>query len=126
MRVFHIGASDTTIAKRTSASLGTLQASLSQLCEAGLAEQDFERFEREVHALFIAAERELLADELEALDIDVPEVIIGGQRHRQVLRSSETYTSAVGPVTVRRALYRAGKGKSVVPMELRAGMVEGH
>jgi phenylpyruvate tautomerase PptA (4-oxalocrotonate tautomerase family) len=126
MRVFHIGASETTIAKRTSASLQTLQASLSKLCEAGLASQDFERFEREVHALFITAEREVLADELQTLDVDAPAVIIGGQRHRRVLRSSETYTSAVGPVTVRRTLYRTGKGKSVVPMELRAGMVEGH
>ena len=39
---------------------------------------------------------------------------------------AETYTSAVGPVTVKRTLYRAGKDKAVVPLELRAGMVEGH
>lgn len=91
-----------------------------------MAQEDFEDFEREVHALFVEAERDVLAAGLEGLDVDLPYVIIEGRRHHRVLRSRETYLSAVGPVAVTRMLYRAGKGKSVVPMELRAGIVEGH
>ena len=88
--------------------------------------EGFERFEREVHALFVQAEREVLAEELERLDVDVPYVVLDGRRHSRVLRASETYTTAVGPVTVMRTLYRAGQRKAVVPLELRAGIVEGH
>ena len=86
-----------------------------KLCGEGLAAEDFERFEREV-----------LAGELEALDIDRPCLLIAGRRHHRVLRSSETYTSAAGPLTVIRSLYRAGRGRSVVPLELRAGIVAKH
>ena len=51
---------------------------------------------------------------------------IEGRRHRHVLRATETYTSAVGPITVTRALYRAGTEQAVVPLELRAGIIGGH
>jgi hypothetical protein len=37
------------------ASVQTLKTSLSKPCAAELASRDFERFEREVHALFIVA-----------------------------------------------------------------------
>ena len=57
--------------------------------------------------------------------MDRPAVTIAGQRHHRVLRSP-TYTSAVGPVTVLRTLYRAGCEPAVVPLELRAGIIEGH
>ena len=87
---------------------------------------NFERLERELHALFVTAERELLGEELERLDIDVPSVLVEGEVHHRVLRGTETYTSAAGPVTVTRSLYRSGKSSAVVPMELRAGMVAGH
>lgn len=66
------------------------------------AGEDVERFERNVHALFAEAEREVLAEELESLD--VPSVVIEGRVHHRVLRSCETYTSAVGPLTVMRTL----------------------
>lgn len=91
-----------------------------------LVGEDFERVERELHERFVAAEREVLGQLLERLDVDVPSVEIEGRRYHRVLRSTETYTTAVGPVTARRALYRCGRERAVVPMELRAGMVEGH
>ena len=106
--------------------LERLEAALTKLCRRPWVGEDFERFEREAHALFVEAEREVLAGELESLDIDLPYVSIEGCTHHRVLRSSETYTSAVGPITVMRTLYRRGKGQAVVPMELRAGIVEGH
>lgn len=123
MPVFHISQHQTTT---TCLALQRLQESLHALRAGNDAGgEDFERFERDVHALFVEAEREVLAEELERLDVDVPSVVIEGRVHHRVLRSCETYTSAVGPLTVMRTLYRTGKDKAVVPMELRAGMVEG-
>ena len=121
MPVFHASPRHATTAH---ASLGALQTALETLCAR--RSDDFESFEREIHALFVRAEREILAQELERLDVDVPYVDIDGRRHARVLRSSESYTTAAGSVTVKRTLYRAGKGKAVVPLELRAGIVEGH
>ena len=89
-------------------------------------EQDFERFERELHQRFVAAEREVLAGELQRLDVNEPAVTIDGRRHRRVLRSTETYLSAVGPITVERMLYRAGHEPTVVALEVRAGIIAGH
>ena len=60
------------------------------------------------------------------LDMDRPAVSIGGRSHRRVLRATETYTSAVGPITVMRTLYRAGSEPAVAPLELRAGIIAGH
>ena len=83
-------------------------------------------WEREVHEWFVAAEREVLGQLLERLDVDAAWVEIGGRRYPRVLHSTETYTTAVGAVSVRRTLYRYGRERAVVPMELRAGIVEGH
>jgi hypothetical protein len=89
--------------------------------------EDLEKFEEQLHALFVAAEREALGVELARLDIDRPTVEVGGVVHRQVERCGETYFSAVGPVRVERSLYstRAPGERAICPMELRAGMVEG-
>jgi len=125
MRVFHARAARATTAAIHPA-LQRLHTALAEWRERGLEEEGFEELERELHALFVEAEREVLADELERLDVDVPYVEIEGRKHHRVLRSSETYTSAAGPIAVTRTLYRAGEGKTVVPLELRAGIVEGH
>ena len=74
MAVFHIAESDTT-GDRVRSCLQRLQSALTKLTEARLAERDFERYERAVHALFVAAEREVLAEGLEALDVDQSEMI---------------------------------------------------
>ena len=91
-----------------------------------LAGEDFERVERELHERFVEAEREVLGQLLESLDVDMPSVELGGRRCHRVLRSTETYTTAVGTVRAKRTLYRCGRERAVVPMELRAGIVEGH
>ena len=128
MGVFHRDPDAVTpaLASPRSQAMRRLEDGLRRLSEEGLAREDFERFEREVHALFNEAEREVLGHELEALDIELPYVILEGRRYRRVLRSTETYTSAAGPLQVKRTLYRAGSERSVVPIELRAGIVEGH
>lgn len=89
--------------------------------------EDLEAFERELHALFAAAESEALGQELVRFDIDAPVVVIDGVAHRQVLRCAETYVTSAGPVRLERSLYstRHGGERAVCPMELRAGVVEG-
>ncbi|MGH8567811.1 MAG: hypothetical protein ACREXU_07275 [Gammaproteobacteria bacterium] len=88
---------------------------------------DMECFERELHEYVVAVEQEVLAEELAGLDVDLPAVTIEGELYRQVVRCEETYTSAAGPVRVMRSLYRhGGEGeRTLCPLELRAGMVEG-
>ncbi|MGH7372172.1 MAG: hypothetical protein ACREJK_10065, partial [Candidatus Methylomirabilales bacterium] len=88
---------------------------------------DMECFEHELHEYVVAVEREVLAEELAGLDVDLPAVTIEGEVYRQVVRCEETYTSAAGPVRVMRSLYRhGGEGeRTLCPLELRAGIVEG-
>ena len=56
--------------------LSDLGTELGRLSERAPAEQDFERFEGELHQIMAAAERALLAHELEQLDVDRPAVTI--------------------------------------------------
>jgi hypothetical protein len=123
MPVFHDTHTKTTVAKQA---IGELHDALQALSDTAMAMDDFEQFEREVHALFVCAQRDVLASELAQLDVDLPDVLIDGVKHSRVLRSRGTYTSAVGPIRVIRTLYRHQRHKSVVPMELRAGIVDGH
>ena len=86
----------------------------------------FEDYENELHALFVQAERETLAEDLSGLDIDIPAIEVNGTCYHRALRCSQTYQSAAGPIRVARTLYRSGKDDCIVPLELRAGIVEGY
>lgn len=88
---------------------------------------DLERFERALHNHVMAVERDLLADELSRYDVAADEVTVEGVSYRRSLESTQTYISAAGPITVSRHLYRpAGRStKSICPLELRAGIVQG-
>jgi hypothetical protein len=87
---------------------------------------DFGAFERDLRSRMAEIERDLVAEELEQLDVDVPAVLIGGVLHRRVLRCAETYQSAAGPVRVERTLYstRRDGERAVSALELRAGIVD--
>lgn len=122
MQVFHTLRTDATA---TSAAIERLHSAVGELRARRGADESFEDFESELHALFMAAERDMLAAELEQLDVNRPQLLIDGQSHHRVLRSAQSYTSAAGPVTVMRTLYRRGRDAAVVPLELRAGMVAG-
>ncbi len=127
MRVSHSHTeTDTTLRPNARAALQCLQREVVAKISAMNEVEDFERFEREVHTLFVAAEREVLGDSLSRFDVDLPAVVIEGRVHHRVLRSTESYTTAVGPVTVERTLYRVGKERAVIPLELRAGIIAGH
>lgn len=89
--------------------------------------EDLESFERELRAMFAAAEAEAVADELARFDVDLPVVKVDGVPHRKVLRCEQTYMTAAGEVKVTRTLYstRQDGERAACPMELRAGVVEG-
>lgn len=88
---------------------------------------ELEAFERELHALFAAAECEVLGEEIARFDVNAPVVVIDGVAHRQVLRCEQTYVSSAGPVRLERSLYstRQDGERAVCPLELRSGIVEG-
>ena len=67
---------------------------------------------------------------LQALDIDVPTVVIGGIRYNRVGRCEAPYHTLAGSVSIERSLYRqSGQrggqpgGRVVDPVSLRAGVV---
>jgi hypothetical protein len=80
-----------------------------------------------LHDHVLAIERDLLAEELSRYDVTADEVTVEGISYHCTLESTQTSLSAAGPVTVARHLYRpAGRStKSICPLELRAGIVQG-
>jgi hypothetical protein len=115
-------------AGKSSRALDELQAFVDERCCARYPVTDFESFEREARRRFAAAEAEFVAQELARLDVDAAAVEIDGVAHRRVLRSSQTYMTAAGPVAVERTLYstRQDDERAACAMELRAGIVEGY
>lgn len=88
--------------------------------------EDFESFEFELRDMLMEVENEAAGAELAKLDVNVPVVLIDGVEHRRVLRSPATYQTSAGKVTVERTLYRRTAGEAtVVPLDLRAGIVAG-
>ena len=110
----------------------------SETCPAGIVEQ-FERamagyegdFEtREARALQLSNElvRRWIEGELRAMAAQLgDEVVVDGQRYRRHDAGTVRYHSLCGAVAVRRHSYRrvgVHNGPTVVPLELRAGIVE--
>ena len=91
------------------------------------APPDLERFERAFHDQVMAVDRDLLADALSRYAVAADDVTVAGVSSRRSLESTQTSLSAAGPITVSRHLYRpAGRStKSICPLELRAGIVQG-
>jgi len=87
----------------------------------------FEDFERGLAKRFRTLENDLKAQQLALYDIDAQVIQVGGQELRRCLKKEpKTYLSSSGPVTVARNLFRPSSGgKSVCPLDLRAGLVGG-
>lgn len=63
---------------------------------------------------------------LQGLDIDAPQVLIGGQLHARVGRYTATYKTRQGPLEVERSLYRKvgeRNGPTVDAVSLRSGSI---
>lgn len=89
--------------------------------------KDFAVFERELHARVMALEREVLAEELAKADVSTDAVVVGGVVYRRVVRCSDTYQTAAGPIRVERTLYKDRSNEAshaICPMELRLGIIE--
>ena len=99
MQVFHTTRNDATA---KNAAIERLHKAVAELRARRGAEENFKGFEQELHAVFMDAECEILAEELERLDVNQPQLLIDGHLHHRVLRSSETYLSAAGAVKVWR------------------------
>jgi hypothetical protein len=68
----------------------------------------------------------VLGELLTGQDPGGEDVVVGGQRYWQAVRSKREYMSSFGRVTVDRGIYRSRRnGPTLCPMELRAGIVEG-
>ena len=89
---------------------------------------DFEQFEHELHEQVMALERELLTTELARYDVQAEDIEVGGVAYHPVWVNTETYLTAAGEVQVERHLYRpAGHNvKSLCPLEVRVGIVDGY
>ena len=87
---------------------------------------DYIAIEDQVGAAVATVERACHRVTLQALDVDLPEVLVEGERYRRVLRGPATYYAMAGPVEVTRSLYRRvgeRNGKVVDPISLRVGTV---
>jgi hypothetical protein len=120
---------DTTSALSGLASFAKLQDVLTARSHEGSAEatMTFEAFEVELGQAVRGLENELKAADLARYDVDADAVIVDGKEWRKCLEQQpKTYLSASGPITVARNLYRpADGGKSICPLELRAGIIGG-
>jgi hypothetical protein len=88
----------------------------------------FAEVETELRKKMLELERDLTAEIMAAHDVDAGAVEIAGKAHRRVLRAAQTYMTTAGPVTVERWLYRDrddDSARSVSPMELRLGIIDG-
>ncbi len=99
-----------------------------QACAWQSATPSFEQFEHDLHDQVMALERELLAAELARYDVDAEQIEVEGVGYHAVWVDTETYLTAAGEVRVERHLYRpAGhNAKSICPLELRVGIVDGY
>jgi hypothetical protein len=74
------------------------------------------------------AEREVIGSVMSASDVDADAVEIEGRVHRRVLRSTQTYVTAAGPVSIERWLYKDRRdptAHALAALDLRLGIVEG-
>lgn len=91
------------------------------------AEMTFEEYEVTLGVVVREIENEIKAEELARYDVKEDVIVVNGQTWNKCLENQpQTYMSASGRIIVARNLYRpAGGGKSICPMELRAGIVGG-
>jgi hypothetical protein len=88
--------------------------------------EDFEKFERDLHAQVAAFEASMVAVRASRFNEKAPEVEVDGQTYRRTHEFPKEYCGLAGKFEISRALYvpRDG-GKAICPLELRVGMVEG-
>jgi hypothetical protein len=87
---------------------------------------DLVSVEREIQARLHALGAELCAEVLRKADTTAAELEVDGQRWGNRRESVGTYVTVFGLVELRRSIYQqAGRGKVLVPVDARLGIVEG-
>jgi hypothetical protein len=82
--------------------------------------------EKQVQELLHSLGREMMVEIFEEANETAPEVLINGQRWGNRRSSKARYETLFGEIAVERGIYQqAGKGRCMVPMDLRLGIVEG-
>ncbi len=84
-------------------------------------------FERRLREVTMSLERRVLAVDLERLDVDVPGIVVDGARYRNTGKTPAMILTMAGETEVRRTTYRrrgGHGGKTVVPLEMRVGLVD--
>jgi hypothetical protein len=81
---------------------------------------------RMIHSLGQAA----LSDVLSHYDTSTDIISVGEQTYRRKHKAPKEYQTALGPVTVERHVYvnrkKDGNGRSICPLELQSGVIEGY
>lgn len=114
-------------AAEPSAALGEFLSFVKERRTTKDVPKDFAVFERELHARVMALEREVLAEEFARADVSTDAIVVAGVVYRRVIRCSDTYLTAAGPVRVERGLYKDRSDEAshaICPMELRLGIIE--
>ena len=88
--------------------------------------ESYEKLEKKIQEMVSKVESTLYKKSLEQYDINVKTIYVGGLPYNQVLRKKKNYQTPSGYAEVERSLYRATNGKSICPLELQAGIVEGN
>lgn len=89
---------------------------------------DIKQMEKEIAELAGQMERAMVAHTLRSLDVDAERVVIEGRPYVRVGRHPMTYYCMAGEVVVERSIFRPlgeRNGKTVDPIALRAGLIEG-
>jgi hypothetical protein len=94
---------------------------------APCSDEGLESFERELRERTNALCSAVMGERLAAMDVDEPQVLLGGEQYRRAGRHEKTYHTLSGEVVVERTIYvpSPGGGKSVAALDARAGLVEG-
>ena len=84
-------------------------------------------YERDLRERFSALESQVLGRQLALYDVSAPSIKIEGTVYRRKHRSKGRYCGIAGEFEIERWVYvPQGGGRSVCPLELQAGIVEGH
>jgi hypothetical protein len=107
----------------------TVLEKLSEFLQAHrMGSGSFEDFENQLHERLMHVERDLLAEDIAARDVNAQAIEVEGKTMRRVLHSPTTYMTGAGPVVVERWLYRDrtdDAARSVSPLERRIGIIGG-
>lgn len=119
---------DLTATPEMKALLGLMQARGAEpAADAALTQPAFEHALRDA---LLALERRAHVVDFARFDVDVPGVVVEGVRYRRrEVKTVGEYTTLAGVIRVERTTYRARGGdgsESVVPLDLRLGLVGGH